>query len=890
MTSAFDPKNGQWRIAWPQRISRHDLIYLTPPDDPMNGLAVGNGDLGAMLWFERTRIVIVVNKCDLWDDAAFDQPFSNWDGDQEEFSTTLRHGGRIVIDFHQPLFDLFYMKDACARISLADATIRATISGPLGEVELEAFVARQENTLCLTVRSRLPEDIPLEIAVERFGSRMFHHWYCVTRSNPELGLLGTAAKVRENTLFVTHQLNTGTFALGARVLPEKSLAANWVRQSAHRCACTLTGSAEKSFSLLATITSPMDRDPIAEAKCHLNAAGAAGVEKLFAPHAEAWKAFWLRSLMDTGRPYLDQLWHLIMYYLNSCQGGRYPGRFIDGLWTTSGDFQAWGFFFHWNQQQLYWPLNAAGHHELVRAYLDWRFTGLPHAQHDAAEIFHAPPGAAVVSDVVERRGINSKLELGNHTPGAQIALEFWRQYRYTGDVEFLRRFAIPYMVGACIFFEKLFEKDENGVYHAAKGTGYEGGTELRDCVTELACAKALYRATLEALDIAGVSHERSTIWRDILDHMAPFMVVEADPRAIDPKTREIKRGRFKGRTARNNLMFAAGYGLKRQEILTSLVPYDEPEEYQVGEAYAVPHIHHRPAYRINSFLNKLAAGLNPYVPDAPEMSGHETIFPYVEYAAVFPCNVLGLADRDSQLFEAAVNTVKLYATMSITWDPMPIVMARLGLGEELADWLSDFGDYSAMYHNGMFSDGPAENTGPDSPLVLRSNRVWDRETKDRSFPLPSKPFRHFAFEVTGVLTCAMNESLMQSHDEIIRVAPAVTAGQAARFTLHAVGGFVVSGEIEGGQPKWIAVESLRGGDGRIENPWPAAFLYRDGRFDRSCEDRVIEFAAKPGERIMLTPDRKVMDQWRVECLSPPEASEPTHSKRGVRIIGQPRMF
>ena len=31
MTSAFNPKTGAWEIGWPGRISKHDVVYLTPP-------------------------------------------------------------------------------------------------------------------------------------------------------------------------------------------------------------------------------------------------------------------------------------------------------------------------------------------------------------------------------------------------------------------------------------------------------------------------------------------------------------------------------------------------------------------------------------------------------------------------------------------------------------------------------------------------------------------------------------------------------------------------------------------------------------------------------------------------------------------------------------------
>ncbi len=889
MGSAFNPKTFQWEINWPERISRYDVVYLTPPDNPKHGMAVGNGDLGALVWFESTRIVLVVNKCDLWDDAKFDR-FSNWDSAQEEYSTTLRHGGRIIIDFHQPVFDVIYLGDCRGGISLADARVKLAVSGPLGRVSFSAFVCHDENTLCCSIESELPEDVPLDITTERFGSRMFHHWYCTVRTKPELGLPGTGAEVKDDAMFITHQLTSGRFALGSRVLPEQDVTATYIKESSHRCTCRLAGNAAKTFTLLATITSPADSNPVPQAWEHLETARATGPARLFESHVAAWRAFWNRSLLDTGRPFIDQYWHLNMYYANSAQGGEFPGRFIDGLWFHNHDYQAWGFYFHWNQQQIYWPLNAAGHHDLVEAYLNWRFKGLPHAQRDARELFNAPEGAVAISDVSERRGYNSELELGNHTPGAQIALEFWRQYRYTGDEEFLREKGLPYLIGATLFFEKLFVQDENGVYHAAKGTGYEGGVMLRDCVTELACAKALLAATLQALQITGTDHPHSAKWREVLDHMAPFMVVPADPRAIDPETLVLKRGCFKGDKARSNAMFAAGYGLEQQKVLTSLIPYDEPAEYQVGEELAVPDIWHRPLYRINAFVRKLAGGLNPFIPDVPEMGCHAAIFPYVEYAAVFPTNVLGLADRNTDLYHAAVNTVKLYANTMLTWDPMPILLARLGLSRELSAVLDDLPDFALIYPNGMVSDGPAMNTGPDAPLALQTFGVWDKEQEGRKFRWPALPFRTFAFEAPGVLACALNESLLQSHDGVIRVAPATDATLPARFTLHATGGFVVSSEIRDGRPLWIAVESRRGGECRVANPWPKAFAGRDGKLIASFDHEIMAFNTQPGNRFLIVPDKNLLSAWQTEPLHYTRNEEPRASKRGISLLGLPRMF
>ena len=104
MKSVFDPTKGEWSIAYPGRISQHDLVYHSPPHDPMHGIALGNGDVGALVWTDDARLLIALNKCDLWDDATFDR-FHNWSAKEEEFCSTLRHAGRLVIDFRMPVFD-----------------------------------------------------------------------------------------------------------------------------------------------------------------------------------------------------------------------------------------------------------------------------------------------------------------------------------------------------------------------------------------------------------------------------------------------------------------------------------------------------------------------------------------------------------------------------------------------------------------------------------------------------------------------------------------------------------------------------------------------------------------------------------------------------------------
>ena len=409
MRTAFDKSSGEWQMDWPGRVARHDLVYLSPPDDPLTGLLAGNGEMGVLCYVSGSRLIFVINRSDLWDDGPAG-PFNCAAADEEERHTTLRHGGRVIIDFKVPIFELIYLTGFNARLSLADARIELSAEGPFGSVSLDAFVSWQQDLFFCNIRQNLADrTIPLEIRMERFGSRMFHRWYSQVNPDAALGLAGTASLARGQTGILTHQLTSGRFALACRVDGLNNGQAGHFRpafttEGQNSVMCSFSAEQADSFQLTCCLTEPVtDGDPAALAGQRIDRALSEGREAIFSAHSQAWQAFWLRSLMECGDDFLDNLWHLVMYYSACSQRGKYPGRFCGYLWNWQHDFQAWGFYFHFNQQQVYWPLSTAGHADLVQPYLDMRFRALPHAQADAARIFGVP--GAVVSDVSDRRGL-----------------------------------------------------------------------------------------------------------------------------------------------------------------------------------------------------------------------------------------------------------------------------------------------------------------------------------------------------------------------------------------------------------------------------------------------------------------------------------------------------
>jgi hypothetical protein len=628
---------------------------------------------------------------------------------------------------------------------------------------------------------------------------------------------------------------------------------------------------------MAAVTPPMPDDAVEQVTALLDRSERQTAHSLYENHAAAWKAFWLRSLMDSGNDYLDNLWHLTMYYANASQRGRYPGRFIHGLWTFSRDVQHWTFYFHWNQQQTYWPLNAAGHHDLVTSYLDYRFNALPHGQKDARDVFGVD--GAMVSDVADHRGYNSSGEFANHTPVAQIAMDFWRQFQYTGDKTFLKERALPYILEAARFFESLFDREDDGLYHARSGTGYEGWIKLHDAITELVCARVLFATALAALSEAGVEESRASHWHEVLEHLAPLPTMEPNDCLIHEGEGDkwmLKRGYFKGQAVRSNRTFAAGWGISEGQMLASKIPSDEPQQV-FPDAYTT--LHH------------LEKNQTVYTSLREDMKVYDGIFPFVEYAAVFPSGLVGLAQKDTETYDLATITAKLYAPDCMGWDPLPIVLARLGLREELAEILKHWPSRWQFYCNGFGHYGPRDIQKAEASLRFRTNQVRDVAHPDsKRFPFPMWPFRHMGMESMSVLACALNESLLQSYDGVLRVAPAAPMKGRTRFTLHAVGGFIVSAEVNNGTPEWIVIESTRGGECLLVNPWEDAHLYCNGEPVRSDSTRTLHLTTATGQRWLVTATPADPATWTAERLEYASNDQVKICPDGWAQLGLPRMF
>jgi hypothetical protein len=186
-----------------------------------------------------------------------------------------------------------------------------------------------------------------------------------------------------------------------------------------------------------------------------------------------------------------------------------------------------------------------------------------------------------------------------------------------------------------------------------------------------------------------------------------------------------------------------------------------------------------------NILNNLVAypqESSAYVPHQPPISqtrNNEN----VASELIWPYNITGIGSGD---YQTALNTWNRRPfPYGNVWSNDAVQAARLGLGDQAFNGMKTMLQKYQNYPNGFTNN---------------TNGV---------------------FEYHGVHLSALNESLLQSYNDKIRVFPAAPTNSSfvGKFTLLAKNGFLVSSEREANETKYVGVRSQWGATARVVNPW-----------------------------------------------------------------------
>jgi alpha-L-fucosidase 2 len=564
--------------------------------------------------------------------------------------------------------------------------------------------------------------------------------------------------------------------------------------------------------------------------------------------------------------YLENLWYINAYQIAAAARGPYPPHFIGSLWSWNRDCRPWNHYYHWNQQQYTWPLHASGHADLMLPYASWKLEGLERARRAAQQLHGC--GGAYYSDVSNRRGDQGASVPGmarNTAPTAFTAMDLWRHYEYTLDHDFLVTFAYPVLREVVRFYVGKLERWDDGRYHIPEALPNESQMTClsSDTTTDLAGIRKLFPAFVQASSDLGADDDLRGQAREMLANLADFVVATVPENAIT--WGDVKPG--------DPVM---GFGT----MLSSGQP---------GEPWVV-----RPYWRRDAPM------------DFP-CSYHAIS---AQMTPLFPAGLLDMDDADTALLQACRNAALSFDPAGANGHtPLPICLARLGLGELLPDVLDTWIDRYQLFPQGLFCyfrrdyreeyekgnrNDPYSASEHQMLGLTNDVRVHFSDPGER-VGLPRRPFAHVGLEAGSVLQTTVNEMLLQSHSGRIRVFPAVPADWSCSFRLHAVGAFEVVARCLEGTTTCVSIHSHKGGTCRLVNPWPGAAVEArrqdSGTLISPRGDHAeLCFETEPGITYAIQPAAGNAADSAPDAAAAPAPRNAGAKARGRAWLGIPRQF
>lgn len=809
-------------------VSRADLVYRSPSPKGEDGIPIGNGRMGTMVWTADATVCFQINRSDVF---AVNRTHR---GPQSGPADYCGGCAQVMLDVGAPVFS--GTAPFQQQLSLYDAECTNVAGG----VVVRSFISSGADVLVLEIDDQRAEPKPLRATLSLWRENEVRNGDHLAR-----------CEVSENqgTVYAVQRYREGEYACGSSVAVSVPQGDAVVEQKDGRTiALILPPRNGKRTILIASSASwSADADLCAQADQTLASMAGKNYVTLRQEHAGWWHSFWSRTFVhltsaDGVADFMERLRHLHLYYMACCSRGTLPPKFNGLLFTSAGDTRTWGSqFWLWNTELLYYPLLAADALDLATPFFDLYTKMLPECEKAAQQRWGvagayypetmAFDGPALLSDDVAQEfqdviygrkpytefspkarewgqfcsHLNAlSKERGPGTPefslpvagrytwishiissGADFAIQTWWRYRFTGDREWLRSHAYPVLRGAIEFYRHFARLGADGRLHLYPTNAHENFWGVRDGIMDLAAIRGTVPVAIRAAEILGIDANLCETWRKFLAQLAPY------PMGSEPEA---------------------------QALNGNVVAADAWASARLGD--------------VQGLRNGEDLWLSPVYP-----------FEDVTLETVNPA----LVETARRTFLASPHRARyLEGTLHCIWDRMAILTARMGYGEELPLVLANMAANHNQFANGLSPDEGAMALA-NEPLAAIATAIQD-----------------------GLVQCV---SPRPGQPETIRILPAWPKAWTAAFRLIVRGGFVVSAAVRDGMLECLEIESRLGEECRLRNPWgTACIVTAAGQSDVEFAGDLIQFATTAGNKYAVH-KRGAVPAGRIE-IAPRSAPGP----------------
>ena len=785
-------------------VARSDLSFNTPAPSSHDGLPIGNGRVGTLVWTTPSALHYQINHVDLFCSGSNTLASPNGHTD---YSAGCGYLDVNLADFGD---GVFAGEKFNQNLSVYEGLELAEGAG----VKTRSLAWTDGDVIATEVDDQrsYPGVINIDLRMLRYAQN-----FTVKQPPSPIGPHGAAIRtgnhvavsrldIRDGKILLTQEFTEGNFysasAVAIGVVGRETKASYYNELTVRLSAEPRQG---KMVILAATAVSYDRSENVGDlALKQLAAAQAKSFDALLQDNCKWWGNFWTEGFVhlhsaDGMADNVEKYYTYYLYLMGSSCRATYMPRFCGVIWGTDGDLRMWGSMYWWhNQGCLFDGFTPANRPELMTCvfttysrYLDtyargarqqWGSQGIWIPETTWFNGVEDLPDniAAEMRDLYlarkpwnerskefddyarNKNGLNSRWNYRytdtqqgpfawtSHvlSTTAKIANLYWLHYAYWPDVQWLRTTGYPVIKGTAEVyrnFPNLYKADD-GKYHIRYVNNLEEKPWGRsDTPEELLAMRVMFPIAIRASEILDVDADLRAKWREVSDNLLPV-----------------------------------------------------PPSPQPGEYYDIC----TPVTDDTALLNNLKTS---YTGRGSRRGGDG--------------GNLGILSRE------------------------PVIAANLGMGELI----------KTVVPGQMHSNPQARAPGRGGRGQLR-NRMMMGEGPGA-----------IEFEQLGNAAHGLQNALLQSvppsaeKDPINTAFPAWPKGWDAQFTLAARGAFLISGSMQNDQVEFVEILSQNGGQCIVQNPWPdtGATVYRNGKVAEGVSGKLLTLSTAAGERLALVPKGKV---------------------------------
>lgn len=440
--------------------SEFNLKFNTLATTWDEGIPLGNGILGALVWKNGEKLRFSLDRADLWDL----RPMPNLDQPEWTFKWVQKQWQNDTYQNVQNKFDLPY--DTSAGPSKIPAGSLEFDIKSLGEVastallldkavcqvlwkngaRLETFIHPQSHTGWFRFKGLkgdfLPELIMPAYNMEgKLGNVNPVTGADLRRLGYEKGTI-----LKENQSITYTQKGWGGFEYQVNI--------RWRRKKDVLEGC---------WSISSKFPNWEQQIP---AELVTKTAFSKGYSPHFKTHQVWWRTFWAQSNIVLPDKVLNKQWFLETYKLGAASGNGAPPISLQAVWTAdNGKLPPWKGDFHndLNTQLSYWSSYSSNHLAQAQGFIDWLERNKPEFERYTRQYYQASginiPGVSTLTGQPMGGWIQYAF---SPTVSAWLAHHYYLQWRYSMDSVFLSQKAYPFLKNVAVFLEEISVKKPNG--------------------------------------------------------------------------------------------------------------------------------------------------------------------------------------------------------------------------------------------------------------------------------------------------------------------------------------------------------------------------------------------------------------------------------------------